>query len=88
MAKKSPSINYKETITNPKFTKEFEEANTFELCVTMRLKELESRPNCNEKKEDLILRLKRNGIYKAVDLRGIPNAKALRKSLGNGIVYF
>ena len=39
---------------------------------------VEPKPNCNENRKDLITRLKRNGVYKAVDLGGINSAKQLK----------
>lgn len=80
MNKKSPPINYKEEIRNPKYIKELRDANKFELCVTMRLQDIVPKPNCNENKDELITRLKRNGVYKTVDLDGIIDAKKFRET--------
>lgn len=81
MNKKSPPIDYKEVIHSPKYRKELEDATNFELCVTMRLKDIVPKPNCHENKDELITRLKKNGLYKAVDLDGIINAKKFREAL-------
>ena len=81
MNKKSSPINYKKTIPNPDYTKEFSDAVKYELCVTMRLKDIEPKPNCYENRKDLITRLKRNGVGKAVDLGGINSAKLFREYL-------
>lgn len=84
MRKKSPSIRYREEFPNPKFTKELEQANKYELCVTMRLIDKVPNPNSKWNKEDLIKKLKRKKEYKAVDLGGISNPEKLRNFL---IIY-
>jgi hypothetical protein len=81
MNKKSPPINYKEEIRNPKYNKELRDAKKFELCVTMRLKDIVPKPNCNENIDELITRLKKNGVYKALDLDGITDAIKFREVL-------
>ena len=81
--KKSSPINYNEVIP-ARFTKNFDEVVKYELCVTVRVANVEPKPNCNENRKDLITRLKRNGVYKAVDLGGINSAKQLRKYLKVG----
>lgn len=87
MSRRSRSINYETTFPNPEFTKDFGKAVKYELCVTLRLTEIEPKPNCNENRKDLIIRLKRDGIYKAIDLNGINSAKELRKSKKWHIIY-
>jgi hypothetical protein len=80
MANKAAAINYREVVP-PNFIKDFSEATKFELCVSIRVSDIEPKPNCNENRDDLITRLKRNGIHKAVDLGGLKDAKELRRTL-------
>ena len=81
MSKKSPWINYK-AMPNQNFVKNFEESSKFELVVTMRIKDVIPKPNCNENRNELIVRLKKQGINKIIDLKEIKNAKEFRERFG------
>ena len=81
MRKKSPSINYK-AMPNPKFVKDFYDASKYELVVTMRVKNIVPRPNCNENRKELKARLKNERINKIIDLDGIRNAEEFREKYG------
>ena len=72
-------IKYKEEFPHPKFTKKLEEANKYELCVTMRLIDNVPNPSCNWNKSELIKILSEKNIVKAIDLGGITDAKKLDK---------
>lgn len=80
---KSKSLDYSEVPKYFEFSNTLESADKFELVATMRVKDVSPKPDCNEKKGDLLKRLRHSGIEKALDLKGIKNAEELRDYLDN-----
>jgi len=78
---KSTRLNYEILPEYFGFSKNLEGADKFELVATMRVKDIIPKPDCNEKKGDLIKRLRQAGMEKALDLKGIKNPEELRDFL-------